>query len=519
MSSRVTLIVGSGVAAVAVARRLLNRSSSEQVLILEAGPDFEASNYRMWVDFVMTKETPTRKFVDLLCDVDANKDGGYVLPGGRLIVKGGSTNHWGGWCPRMKPEDFRLGDVRKKAINWAVGYDELAPYYTESEHFLDVCGDSTTVTAPRYGALYKHRAIPFTAMDHLLIPTLQKLGANSYEALPLARNAPLCVTTGTCRYCPTTARYSAANDVEKLKDEFGERVKVRTNTPVLSLVMRNKKTAAGVRCRDKLTGDISIIESDRVVIAAGTIETAKLLMLSTSADWPNGVGNDTDHVGRHLVTHPLMRAVARIDKNIDRLEQELDFPTMASRLYDVPEYQKTGKMYFARDGRYVLGERDLSGQLIKGVSVSSINKDIVDNTLIELRGLVEAFPGEGNRVSLLNGFTAQGLPKTKIQYTEDPDTKQVRSDHLGRLESILFSAGLKEFPRRDSSGARSDHSIATCRMSNSAVEGVVDRNLQVHDTDNVFVCSNAVFPNAGAVNPTLTLVALALRLGDRLGSA
>src|SRR5882762_6873392 len=112
MSSTTTILVGSGVAAAALARRLLTDDHSSRVIIFEAGGDFPVADYRKWLDFVMTKVSPTKAFEDDKNDADINQDGGFGLAGGRMLVRGGSTNHWGGWCPRMKPEDFHLGEVR-----------------------------------------------------------------------------------------------------------------------------------------------------------------------------------------------------------------------------------------------------------------------------------------------------------------------------------------------------------------------------------------------------------------------
>lgn len=518
MRGKKVLIVGSGVAATTVARRVLERNDATVVDMFEAGPDFRTQNWRWWTDFVTTGRSPNGRYLDKPSDADINPEGGFELVGGRMIVKGGSTNHWGGWAPRMKPEDFRLGDVRKGALNWQISYEDLAHYYTDAEHLLDVCGSSETLTPPRYGARYKHQPIPYTAMDGLLMEALSSLGENAFEPMPMARDATRCQTTGTCRYCPFGARYTAAADVDQLASTFGKRFRLHLESPVVAVRMRSRRTAAGVTVGDKKSHNTVHHDGDVTVIAAGTIESAKILLNSvTTTWWPKGLGNSTDHVGRHIVTHPLLRAVARIPNNSTRLEQEVDFPTMASRFYDSVDFQSRGKMFFARDGRYILP--NFAEKLISRSTINEVNDQIIRNTRIELRGLIEAFPDEDNRVELIEGpFATSGLPRTRIRYRESEATITARHMHLVHLEGVLRKAGLQHVPQEDSGGARADHAVATCRMSRSPAEGVVDRDLRVHETDNVFVCSNAVMPNPGAVNPTLTLAALALRLGDLLGA-
>jgi choline dehydrogenase-like flavoprotein len=509
----VTIIIGSGVAAASLSRRMLSNNSSSKVLILEAGREFPIANYRTWLDFLMTKISPTTAFEDAKADAEINHDGGFGLVGARMLARGGSTNHWGGWCPRMKPEDFHLGEVRRGSVNWPITYNDLAHYYTQAEVLLNVCGDSKSASVPRFGDSFPHPPVPFTAFDHLLIPTLENLGYG-YEALPIARDPNRCRTTGTCRYCPLDARYNAASDLNSLAGNFKTRLEIRTNSPVRSIKMRSSTAASGVVVAEPPDGKLTVVEGDRVVIAAGTIESAKLLLASASAAWPNGIGNGAGHVGRHLVTHPLLRGVGRIPLNAKRLEQEIDFPTMACRHFDSEIYQAQGKMFFVRDGKFLL--IPIADKLIAGETVAQVNADIISGTRIELRAFIEPFADDANRVSLASGITAVGLPRTKIQYREPPETVKARVTHQGHLQDLLYAAGLKETSPLDAGGPRADHAASTCRMSAHPSDGVVDKNLQVHNTDNLYVCSNAVFPNIGAVNPTLTLVALALRLGDHI---
>ncbi len=111
MSGATTVVIGSGVAAAAIARRLLTNDASARVIVLEAGGDFHVADYRQWLDFVMTQVPPTRVFEEDKGGSEINEDGGFGLAGARLFCRGGATNHWGGWCPRMKPEDFH--DLKK----------------------------------------------------------------------------------------------------------------------------------------------------------------------------------------------------------------------------------------------------------------------------------------------------------------------------------------------------------------------------------------------------------------------
>jgi choline dehydrogenase-like flavoprotein len=111
-----------------------------------------------------------------------------------------------------------------------------------------------------------------------------------------------------------------------------------------------------------------------------------------------------------------------------------------------------------------------------------------------------------------------GLPQTSVDYSADTDFKDRMAEIKASVQKI-YAAMDAELTDDASVDWRADHAACTCRMSSDPSEGVVNKDLQVHGMDNVFVCSNAVFPNLGAINPTLTLTALALRLAHFLGAA
>ncbi len=131
---------------------------------------------------------------------------------------------------------------------------------------------------------------------------------------------------------------------------------------------------------------------------------------------------------------------------------------------------------------------------------------------------MEQFESPENRVSLGSGSTRHGLPTTKIEVAVHEINLKTQQEHVQTFVKILKTAGCKE-DSIETGFAKPDgaHASATCRMSSSDADGVVDPNLQVHGTDNLYVCSNAVFPSIGAANPTLTVSALAVRLAEHIG--
>ena len=201
------------------------------------------------------------------------------------FMTGGTTNHWGGLTPRFKPEDFELKTRTGYGVDWPIDYEDLAPYYAQAEILLGVTGDSDNDDPPRYGARYPFPATAFTLGDRVVIDALESHGI-SYGHMSIARSGNRCITTGTCDYCPVNARYTALFDLAQLQIEYGGKLTLRTESPVTRILMDGKNRTRGVEFLDLRTGAPGSMEAEAVIVCAGTFESCKLLLASTSEDWP-----------------------------------------------------------------------------------------------------------------------------------------------------------------------------------------------------------------------------------------
>ena len=352
-----TLIIGSGVAATVVMETLLADDPDTSILILEAGERVKTKDFGLWEHYLITNKLPYEAYWDLSYpqrDVPGENvnAGGTEVPlnGARVFTYGGSTLHWGGWAFRLKPEDFYLQTNTGQAINWPFDYDVLEPYYCKAENHLAVSGDLDD-SLVRRSKRYPFRPFPYTLEDQIYIDAMDKLGI-AHSRLPIARrgvsNTPSrhapCQTTGTCKYCPFGARYVAGNYLDDMREwnDYPNLV-VKLGAVVLSLTMNGKRRVKGVRYWDRETGAEVEVEAKRVVIAGGAIESAKLLQRSKTDDWNQGVGNDHDLVGRYFITHPYFIFTATLPANGDRLQPEMNFPTLVSRHFDSRTEQGRGK--------------------------------------------------------------------------------------------------------------------------------------------------------------------------------
>ena len=506
------IIVGSGVAGATLARQLLESEHDYQITVFEAGPDFTPGDHRKWLDHVMGGNN---RLYDAFLDDEDSGNELFGLRGSRLFVKGGTTNHWGGLTPRFKPEDFELNSRTGFGMDWPITYDDLAPYYAEAEVALGITGDSDNDDPPRYGAKYPFPPPAFTLGDALIIEALESLGI-SYGHMAIARHADRCITTGTCNYCPVNARYTALYDFTQLQIDYENELTLKTSCPVTRILMDGKKRARGVGHLNLETGADLSMEADAVVLCSGTIESAKLLLASSNKDWADGIGNDSGHVGRHLIGHPVFFASGVRPANPDRIHAELGFTSLVSRHFDSPEYQPKGKMWFSGS---IDSSSPIERHILSNASRSEIEETMSSELQISLGGEMEQFESPENRVSLGAGTTRHGLPTTEIEVGVHEINLTTRQEHVETFVEILKTARCDEDSIEtgvlNPDGA---HAASTCRMSRSDADGVVDPDLRVHGTDNLYVCSNAVFSSIAAANPTLTVSALAVRLAEHMGS-
>jgi choline dehydrogenase-like flavoprotein len=525
------LIIGSGPAGAAVADTLLKSPRQPSVLMLEAGRPVPMGDERKWWDFLLrNKEVPYKDRGDYESDFRCGGSQKMDLKGSRLFAVGGTSLHWGAWMPRFQPEDFRLRSSAGIGMDWPISYNEIEPYYCKAEHFSQVAGDSTE-KRPWRSRPFLFEAPPFNVSDGVVIRALCKLGFG-YSHYPVCRNresieyrdprsgtpytAKKCESYGTCKYCPVEARYSSDQTVKRLLEWYPQQFKVLTGASARKILMSNKRKACALEYFDDSLQQLRRIEFSKLIIAAGAIESPKLLLASRSRNWPQGIGNDSRHVGRNITAHLVITAIGVRPSNPEQAFNEVNFPTLACRHFDSEQEQPNGKMLIYRE--HSLPTVDFAGHMKNGKSLNELSGALKGAHAFELDGFVEEFSHCASRVGLANGFTRFGTYRTEIVYHEHEKTRVSAERHLCTLARILDCMGCcsiekKPLPRR------ADHLMSSCRMSRYDRDGVVDENLCVHGTDNIFVCSNAVYTSGAAANPSLTLVALAIRLGEHLLAA
>lgn len=514
------VFVGAGVAAATLAKRLLEKNRSTSILILEAGPEVKAKDRRSWWDYVVQANGKETKSYDFTTDQKGesvstgNTD--FLVSGSRVMLYGGSTVHWGGWSLRYKPEDFKLFTNTKLGGDWPFDYDELVPFYEQAEHYLDVCGDTSESwnQEMRADTPYPRPAFRWTAADGEMIEAFEKNGIEPGK-MPMARHRK-CMTTGTCKYCPIGARFSGQTVLDELRDdERHTNFEVRNNSPVTEVISGSKSLISGVKYLDPVTGNEEVINAGTVVICNGAYESPKLLLQSKNQFWKDGIGNDEDLVGRFLVSHSMLKVRGVRNDNKEAWVQEYDFPTLMSRSHDTPEGQQKNKIFLFKNR--ALPNVDLGQLMIEGKSRDEIDQILLGSREQELQAFMEETGQFNNRITLAKGKNRFGLPKMHINFDRTKEAAENGENWLKLMEKIMLDMGYTIIPeKRVIQDPGGHHATGTCRMGKTDKDGVTDKDMRVHGTENLYVCSNAAFPSGAAINPTLTLAAMAFRLAEKL---
>lgn len=509
-------IVGAGAAGITLALSL--RDAGFRVLLLESGGlELEAETQALY-------QGENRGVPDYDPDVS------------RLRFFGGSTNHWAGWCRPLEPGDFKPADATDLRT-WPLSRADLEPYYRRAQTLCELGPYNYDDLSPWLEAggltalgLDPHRLK--TALFQVSPPT--RFGATYHDALEQAGNVTVCLH---------------ANVLEVRTDEAAKHV-------------------VGVRATS-LAGPKFDVAARIVVLATGGLENARLLLLSNQVQ-PAGLGNTNDVVGRYFMDHPWMTGAgfAAFAKPLPDLRLYLDqtevlgtslfgaltpgdaepgvggFRILLSpsrRLVEgVNALRSIGRAIgsghlppegFWHDLRQVLADYDAvidaTYKTVFGTRTGPFNlpepgTGPIVGAILDVN--VEQFPDPGSRVTLSD--TRDALGQNRIAVDWRPGVREKRTirralellaGEFGRLG--LGRVRISAMPNGDIWPAAllaSRHHMGTTRMSDNPRTGVVDATCRVHGVDNLYIAGSSVFPSSGFSNPTLTIVALALRLGDEL---
>jgi choline dehydrogenase-like flavoprotein len=467
---------------------------------------------------------------------------------GLANVAGGGTIHWGAKVPRFWRHDFKgrslLGPIPGAEVaDWPLTYDDLEPFYEDVEDRLGVQGDrsrmpaSTLAQAPRRHQFAMRPNPPMYAGTQMA-RAAEQLGYHAYP-YPMAVNStphdgrPACDSCGFCSGfgCPTLARSDAA--VSFLHEALRAGAELRTRCFVHRVDLApDGQRAVGVSYLDE-RGASQTVRADIVVLAPSAIETARLLLLSRSLHHPDGLGNRSGLVGRNLMFHYFTVAAGVFAERAHAWRGPSTTVTLddfvgpvsgaAARAAGLPYFKGGGCE--VGGGTLLLEEANLyAGAGLRGTALTSLLRGLAlrDHIAgIQLNG--EDVPQLANRVDLDPKIRdAYGFPVPRITYSSHrfelaassyfgPRVQEICRTAAPTAETELIGAVLGGSAGGHAGALQTRHIMGTARMGEDPRNSVADTFGRLHEVENVHLADASVFASSSGFNPTLTLMALALR--------
>jgi choline dehydrogenase-like flavoprotein len=430
---------------------------------------------------------------------------------------------------RLHESDFRR--ETPDDVTWPIEYADLRPHYAAAERALGVAGADDNPFGPPREEPFPLPAFPPSHSDAIFADACERLGVATHS-VPNARNSEPydgrgpCVGYGTCDpVCPSGAKYSADHTIAAA-EERGVRVLDRVPVQRLETGPDGERVTAAVYATPD--GTERRQRARRFVLAAGGVETPRLLLLSRSSDHPDGLANASGAVGRYFSDHLFAGADGTLDR--PTRQNHVGFITSESHAF----YDDPGRATEGTAGGIPAAEgplRPIKLEFLNYAGPSPVELALSDDewgdallerlraaygTHLAVGGLVGQEPRARNRVTLDTARTDDhGNPVPDVRWGIDARTERSlrRANEIQRaiLEAAGADVGGTVGP--EDTGP-SYHHCCTTRMTADPDRGVVDPRLRTHDVANLYVASSSVFTTPGSLNPTLTIAALALRCAD-----
>lgn len=515
------LIIGGGTSAGVAARHLAE--AGFRVICLEQG------------DWVKQSDLPGDKpEFDLLArkewSADPNVRGRRAdypveltesdMPVWMYNAVGGSSILFGAIWPRALPSDFRVRTLDDVAVDWPLTYEELQPFYEAVDIEMGVSGLGGNPAYPP-GVAPPLPALPIHKTGRRMAEAMNSLGWHWWpgtNATPSQdyHNQTQCARYGLCRIgCPNGSK--ASTDITHFPEAMKYGARIVTGARVARVTTDAKGMADGaVYVKD---GVEHFQAASIVILAASGIGTPRVLLLSSSSRFPDGLANSSGLVGKNLMLHPYATVVGIYDEDLE------DWLGPAGEYIGSMEFYETDSSRgFVRGAKWMLmptgGPLDTVERWTKGPgaaeepfwgdSFAPKMKASIGH-MIQWVIVPEDLPEETNYVSLSSTLKdADGLPAPSIHYRVSENTRRLLDFHIDRARES-HEAGGAQRAWVGGRGFSSGHNTGTARMGEDPATSVTDRWGRCHDVPNLYVVDGSLFPTSTGVNVTPTICALAKR--------
>jgi choline dehydrogenase-like flavoprotein len=505
--SGVVVIIGSGAGGGTLAHELTRRGI--KVVLLEAGARQSLATF---------SQNPPEAFAQLTWLEPRTISGSWTvaqdyptLPSWTAQTVGGTTVHWTGACPRAQRWEVKArttyGDLKNGAslIDWPIEYEELERWYELAERRM--------VVARRHG----NPGLPASNHFKVLYNGAKKIGYKRVHTNYMAINTRpadgrgLCIQQGFCvQGCKTGAKWSTLY-TEIPRAEATGNLDLRVRSRAVRIEHGEDGRVTGVVYRDE-QGREQRQKARIVCVACNSVETARLLLLSESSKFPQGLANSSDQVGRNYSFH--------VGGFVWGVFEQPIYMWRGATLAGVVEDETVNdpKRGFVGGYHLELAAVELPSLPLAALPQTMWGRELgfVMDHYRSMAGIFingEDIPRADNRITLSKTVKdAFGLPVANIHVDEHPNNGAMRAHAQRQAKALYESIGAIKVVHTRQTPAT--HNMCTARMSRDPRDGVCNAYGQTHDIPNLFISDGSAMSTPTSANPTLTIVALALRQAE-----
>jgi choline dehydrogenase-like flavoprotein len=437
---------------------------------------------------------------------------------------GGGTVHFGAYWHPYLPSDFRLRSLYGVAEDWPISWDDLAPHYEAANQAFGYASHPGDPAFPVMSHNSSQPAHPINDYGRLFAIGMNKMGwywwpgANAIASDYVNGLVP-CVRYGVCEAgCPNGSKASVY--ITHWPEALKNGATLVTGARVRELIVNDKGSVDSAIFLD-INGREHRIKGDLFVMAANGIGTARLLLLSKSGKFPNGLANSSGLVGKRLMLNPTAMAVGVFDQKLSSWFGPAGNAVQSFQFYETDKSR--GHVLGAAWGILAAGGpiaaygySVAAGGARTGAKMLENVKKLVGRSML-MSICTSDLPREENCVTLDPKLKdSSGIPAPRIQYKRDQNTRDLIRYHLERAEEAFKAAGATEVLLMEDMPNQPGHLLGTARMGADPQTSVVDSFGRCHDVPNLFVVDGSVFVSSGAMGPTNTIAAFAHRAADHI---
>ncbi len=547
-------VIGSGAGAGPVIYELSKAGYS--VVVLEKGPWFRTKDFTKDEITAVRRSVYTPRLIDEPQVIeDKNSDGQWVAKSnydtgndfwnGNCV--GGSSNFMSGYFQRLKPVDFRLlsefGKIEgANIVDWPIVYEDMEPYYTKVEKVVGISGK-----------VIKHKMLeprstedfPYSPLaENIVSSWIDKAGEEAgIEVIPMPRailskpkaKRSACVYSNYCGSYGCSSNAKGSSRVALLHDALDTgNCTIIPNAKVYNLETNSNKEIAGAWYYD-VDKNMIKVEARMFVVAAQAVETSRLLLMSKSKYFPNGLSNNNGQVGKNFVFSAggVGGGEFYLDKMSKSDRESLSIPgVFVNRtIHEFYEYKddntgermKGGTIDFlfehANAMVKAIGQKwDDYGNLEYGASYKNKIKNYFGNVKkLKFEVFADWLPTDDCFISLDEKTKDKwGDPVAKIRIGNHPHDLKVGRYLASKGEKILETMGAKNIYSGISGAPPSNLQAGGCRFGNDPQTSVLDSNCKSHEVDNLYITDGSFMPTGGSVTYTWTIYANSFRVADKL---